>query len=407
MKSIKVPWFETRIRDEGESRSDGLNVVNLEGEWAQMEGTHIRIWYLIGTLSVGGTERTLVDLANGLDEDVFDVTIWTIAEPGPLADDVSDHVSLRSLDAAGKFDVMAPLRFVSELRDASPDILQSFLYYDNTLATLAGVFGGETTVVTGVRAAPTDPNRSRGIVRRGTVRLADHIVSNSEAGVEFVSGYGANRGRISVVRNGRDLKAYRNGNATAELRRSLEIPERKDLTVVGTVGRLIERKGHYDLLDAWPSILSEHPGSHLLIVGDGPEHEGLETKARSLGIAETVHLPGTRDDIPEVLDLLDVFAFPSRFEGLPGALLEAMAAGLPVVATAVDGNTELVEHERSGLLVPARDSGSLAGAICRLLSEPQFADSLGTEASRTVDAGFSLDRMVDDFTSLYVEIATR
>lgn len=358
-----------------------------------------RIWYLIGTLSVGGAERTLVDLANGLDRDAFEATIWTIDDLGPLATELEDHVTVRSLQATSKADLAAPLRFVAALRRERPDILQSFLFYDNTLATLAGLFSTETTVITGVRSVPNEPNRFRSLVRRVTLRLADHIVSNSKAGAEFIVDHGADPDRVSVVHNGRDLEAYQNGTACPELRESLGIPP--EASVVGTVGRLIERKGHYDLLEAWPLVLAEHPGAQLMIVGDGPEREGLETRARELGIWNSVHLPGTRDDVPAVLDLMDVFVFPSHFEGLPGALLEAMAAGLPIVATPVDGNTELITDGESGIYTPVADPESLGNRIDQLLSDPELSSQLGDSAACVANEVFTLAQMTESFEQLY------
>jgi len=367
-----------------------------------MNSSRTKIWYLIGTLGVGGAERTLIDLVNNIDQSRFDITIWTIAEPAPLASDINDHVNVRSLGAANKADIRAPLQFIHSLRREQPDILQSFLFYDNTLATIAGQFSSETAVITGVRAVPNDPSTSRTLIRRIMSRFADHIVSNSKAGVDFIVNHGADPDDVSVVHNGRDLEAYRNGKATLELRKSLGIPS--DVSVVGTVGRLIERKGHYDLLKAWPSVLQEHPDVHLLIVGDGPERAGLEARAQELGVAETVHLPGTRNDIPDLLDLMDVFAFPSHFEGLPGALLEAMAAGLPIVTTPVDGNSELVSDGKSGVHFPVSDTKSLAAMIQTLLSDRKIARELGREASDVAQLEFSLEKMVIEFEKVYQEL---
>ena len=367
-----------------------------------MDTKQIRLWYLIGTLSVGGAERTLVDLANGLDTTQFEVTIWTIAEPGPLASDVDDHVTVRSLEATGKTDIVAPLQFSSAVRREQPDILQSFLFYDNTLATLTGLFSPKTTVITGVRAVPNNPSIPRTLVRHITPRLTDHIVSNSQAGAEFIIEHGAKQDDVSVVHNGRDLEAYRNGKATPELYDSLEISP--DSPVVGTVGRLIKRKGHYDLVDSWPQVLQDHPNAQLLIVGDGPERDDLELHAREIGVWDTVYLLGTRDDIPAVLDLMDVFAFPSHFEGLPGALLEAMAAGLPIVATPVDGNSELLDDEESGLFVPVQNTNALARTICQLLSGESLASSISNEAAQVATTDFSLEQMIQDFTTLYQSV---
>ncbi|MDB2262454.1 glycosyltransferase [Halorubrum ezzemoulense] len=364
-----------------------------------MSSSKTDIWYLIGNLEVGGAERTLVDLANGLAPDQYRVSIWTITEPGPLATDVDEHVTVRSLEAKHKTDLRAPLRFISALRHKQPDILQSFLFYDNTLATLAGLLSPRTTVITGVRAVPNESSTFRRYIRHITCRLADHVVSNSEAGSDFILNYGVSPDKVSVVRNGRDIDKYRSGQSTPELRKSLGIPT--NVPVVGTVGRLIERKGHYDLLEAWPAILDEHPEAHLLIVGEGPERDGLENLAKELRIADSVHLPGTQDNIPNLLDMMDVFVFPSHYEGLPGALLEAMCAELPIVTTPVDGCLELVEDGVHGTHVSVGDIEALAQAIVQYLADSALADEHAASAYGQALSSFSLEIMVENFEELY------
>jgi glycosyltransferase involved in cell wall biosynthesis len=355
------------------------------------------VWYLIGTLGVGGTERTLVDLVNGLDRDQFAPTVWTIAEPGALADEVVAQVPVRSLGAAGKVDPRPALRLARALRRERPAVLQSFLYFDNVLARLVGEVSPETTVVTGVREVPESLPLHRDLVDRATLGLSDHIISNSEAGAEWVRERGVDSDRVSVVRNGRDVEAY-------------DVPEPEGLRaelglgdgpVVGTVGRLVERKGHHDLLDAWPAVLEEHPGSELVLVGDGPERDALEAHASRLGIEASVHLLGRRDDVPELLALFDLFAFPSHYEGLPGALLEAMCAGLPIVTTPVDGCAELVRDGEHGVHVPPRDSAALGTAIVDLLAGDERAATLSRAAARRACDEFSTEAMIREFEHLY------
>lgn len=367
-----------------------------------MGSSQTDIWYLISNLEIGGAERTLVDLVNRLDPDQFNITIWTLTEPGPLATDVQKHVAVRSLGAKNKGDIRAPLQFMSEIKNERPSILQSFLFYDNTLATIAGLMSPRTTVITGVRAVPDNPSTFRNYIRHVSCRLADHIVSNSEAGAKFILDYGVPPERVSVVRNGRNIDVYRSGESTPELRRSLGIP--RDVPVVGTVGRLVERKGHYDLLKAWPAILNEYPDAHLLIVGEGPERDGLETIAGELSIQDSIHLPGTQDNIPDMLDLMDVFVFPSHFEGLPGALIEAMIAGLPIIATPVDGNSELIDDEITGLFVPVKDDKKISEYVVNLLSDPETRNRLGTAANEQAKEEFSIKTMATEFSNLYDEL---
>lgn len=361
----------------------------------------IQVWYLIGTLSVGGAEKTLVDLVSGLEREQFAPTVWTIAEVGPLADDLPDDVPVRSLGATSKADLRAPLRFVRALRAERPGVLQSFLFFDNLLASLAGIASRGTAVVTGVREVPERMPSHRDFLDRVTIPLSDRIVSNSEAGACWVVERGADPDCVDVVPNGRDVSRYADAEASETLRRELGL---NDGPVVGTVGRLVERKGGFDLLDAWTGVRASAPDAQLLFVGDGPEREALEAEAGANDCRESVVFAGVRDDVPEILDLLDVFVLPSHYEGSPGALLEAMCAGVPIVTTPVDGSGELIRHEREGLHVPPRDPDALAAAIGRLLAEEEEECRLAEAAQQRARDSYARDRMVEQFQSLYTEL---
>jgi len=358
-----------------------------------------RVWYLLGTLAVGGTEKTLVDLVNNLDTEAFAPVIWTIAEPGPLASEVTDDVPVHSLQASHKLDIRAVVRFTRELRQANPEILQSFLFYDNVLARLAGQFASKTTVITGIREVPDEPSLARFLVERLTASLSTHAVSNSESGLEYATDtIGVPTEQVSVIPTGRDLTRYTQAAPPSEAGRI--VPPRSG-PIIGTVGRLVDRKGHHDLLKAWPQIVHASPDATLLIVGDGPERQRLQARADRQGISDSVVFTGTRDDIPDILALIDIFAFPSHYEGMPGALLEAMAAGLPIVTTPVDGNSELVQDGDCGRHVPPHDPDALADAIVGLLNDPAEADRLGTAAAQRAMSAFSINAMVDEFETLY------
>jgi glycosyltransferase involved in cell wall biosynthesis len=166
--------------------------------------------------------------------------------------------------------------------------------------------------------------------------------------------------------------------------------------VVGNVARLVEQKGHRDLLAA----LARVPDARLVLVGEGPLRPELERLAASLGIGERVEFLGHRDDVPELLAGFDVFAFPSLFEGLCLAVIEAQAAGVPVVATPVGGIRETVIDGQTGLLVPPHDPAALAAGIARLLADPEEARRLA-RAARAQSARFSLERMVEATLALY------
>jgi glycosyltransferase involved in cell wall biosynthesis len=284
------------------------------------------------------------------------------------------------------------------VRRERPAILHTFLFYDNLIARAAGLVAPGTAVLNGIRGYHNDSRPLAHGVDRLTLPLSDAVVSNSRAGAEYLRDQGLPENAVAVVPNGRDLDAYRDGSADG-LRDEFDVPEHAP--VVGTVGRLVERKGQFDLLRAWALVRESHPDAHLVVVGYGPEREALEALASELGVTASVRFTGARDDIPAVLDLLDVFAFPSHWEGHPGALLEAMAAGLPIVASDISGNDELVVDHETGLLVPPRDPPALARGINTLLSDDERARTLGEAARTEAYDRFTLTAMVDRFERVY------
>ncbi|WP_336330187.1 MULTISPECIES: glycosyltransferase [unclassified Haloarcula] len=373
------------------------------------------LWYFIGALVVGGAERTLIDLANEVNGEEYDVTIWTIFSTNPLETELSPEVTVRSLTDAGRVAngaiegvesplvyLFAPLKFCLAARREQPDLIQSFLFYDNVIARLAGVFCS-ASIITGIREVPNEEPFVRRVIDRMTISLSDVIVSNSTAGRDYAVERGAEEENVAVVYNGRNIEQYRTTDS-AELRSELDIP--MGATVVGTVGRLVERKGHFDLLDAWPSIVSEIPDAHLVFVGDGRDRERMAERVDSLGCADSVHFLGTRQDVPALLGAMDVFAFPSHYEGLPGAVIEAMAAELPIVATPVDGTSDLLENYRTGLFVDVQAPDEIAWATIRLHQHQPLAETLGTAAGQRAASEFTIESMVDGFERLYQEIET-
>ena len=377
------------------------------------------VWILVLALSVGGAERTIVDLVNGLDRDRYDVTIWSVFDTNPLAADLADDVPIETLGVTAthgdeRYEItgaanpiqyaLAPLAFLRAVRRHRPDVLHSFLVYDNFTARIAGLVSSETTVITGERGFHNSSRRLVKAADRATIGLSDVVVSNSRSGAHYYADRGVDRESLRVVPNGRDLSTYRDASGEG-LRDELDVPP--DAPLVGTVGRLVERKGHYDLLRAWTTVVERVPDAHLVVVGHGPECDGLDTAARTLGVDERVRLTGAREDVPALLDVFDVFAFPSHWEGLPGALQEAMAAGLPIVATEIDGTDELVTHGETALLVPPHDPTALAVAIQQVLADRGVATALGERARSVAFERYTREAMVERFQRLYAEVAGR
>jgi glycosyltransferase involved in cell wall biosynthesis len=173
--------------------------------------------------------------------------------------------------------------------------------------------------------------------------------------------------------------------------------------VVGTIGRLSLQKGHRYLLDAAARVLAAVPDARVVVAGDGDQEVALRAQAESLGIAPRVLFLGHRTDVPELLEAFDAFCISSTYEGTPLTLFEAMAAGKAIVATSVDGCREVLEHGRTGLLVPPRDAGALAAALVRVLGEPGLRAALSA-AAREASARYDIGACVEQMEALYDEV---
>jgi L-malate glycosyltransferase len=173
------------------------------------------------------------------------------------------------------------------------------------------------------------------------------------------------------------------------------------------VGRLVPKNGIPDLLDAWARVAVTHPRARLWIAGDGMQRAELERRAGAMSPATRPRFLGLRDDLDRLLPQCSLLVQPSWFEGLSNAILEAMAAGLPVVATAVGGSPELVQHGRTGLLVPLRDPAALADAIATVLDDPERGMEMGALGRQRVAEHFSIEQMVRSTEALYERLLER
>jgi glycosyltransferase involved in cell wall biosynthesis len=209
------------------------------------------------------------------------------------------------------------------------------------------------------------------------------------------------RCRWTLLQNGIDVEAFRVGTATAAAKSVLGLDPARP--VVGTVGRLESRKGHDVLLAAIDRLRGRRPPPQLVVVGEGPAGEDLRRQVRALGLGADVRFTGTLEDVRPVLAATDVFALPSREEGMSNALMEAMAASRPVVATDVGGNGEVLDHGRLGLLVPPDDAMALGDAIGSLLDDPSRAAAFAGAAHDVVSSRWGAQRMVTDLEQFYAE----
>ena len=366
----------------------------------------IRVALFAPLLITGGTQRHLQEVLRLLDRRRFTATVYTLRAGGEVEEElVSEGVAVRSLAIGASLlapsSVAAVLATVRRLRGDRVDVVHGYQWRPALVGALAGHLAGVPLVVASKRSLTGDDPTARR-AWRWIGRLVDTILVNAEALHEEAIADGV-CARWAVLRNGIDVARFRQLPATAEAKRALGLDPARP--VVGSVGRLEARKGHDRLLEAVGRLTAAANGTapQVLLVGDGPLREGLQRQARALGMEPAVHFAGRVEDVRPALAAMDVFVLPSREEGMSNALLEALAAGRPVVATDVGGNGEIVRSGCTGLLVPADDGDALASAVAQLLGDRERATAFGRAGVEQAEASFDASRMVDRLEAFYEE----
>ena len=378
----------------------------------------VRVALFVNSVEMGGVEEHVRQLATGLVSRGAEVRVIcpesSVVDPlaAACAGDGARVTRLTLSRTAGWGGALARLlKLVELLRSDKVDVLHIHLTGagGGRWVFLASRLAGVPALIYTQQIAPEKRASLPLRLERRLVSVVVHrfIAVSDATRRKYVDRLAQPEAKTIVVPNAVELDRYHGDSAAARLstRRRWNIPV--DAKVIGTVARLSPQKALHVLLEAVPAVMREVPDVQVLIVGDGPERSTLENLAVRLGIASHVHFVGNRTDVPDQLFAMDVFALPSLFEGLPLAILEAMAAGRPVVATAVDGVPEIVEDGVTGFLVSPGDAGSLGRALVRLLQDPAAASRFG-EAGRLRAQEFSTEAVIDRVVEAYgVGIASR
>jgi L-malate glycosyltransferase len=362
-----------------------------------------RVFLLIGQLGLGGTEKQLVLLADGLRARGIDARVLVMFEGGPREEELRacgvpvEHLGFRRRPARLRMlagNAAAFLRLVGYLRRTRPQALHAFLFHSYVTAVPAARLAGTPVLVAGRRSL-ANLVRARPLLRiveAAATLMTDHLVANARVVADDALRDGwVRRHRMTVIRNGLPPSAFDPAPAAT-------IPTRSP--VVLCVGNLIAYKGHRHLLDAVARLRSHGTACTLVLVGDGPERLALEHRAERLGV--DVRFLGVRTDIGPLLSRADVVVLASLEEGMSNAVMEAMAAGRPVVATEVGGTGELLDGR--GVLVPPACPDALADGIERVLSDPAFAADLAAKARAWSRTHLSADAMVEQHVRLYQDL---
>jgi sugar transferase (PEP-CTERM/EpsH1 system associated) len=374
----------------------------------------IRIMHVVQSLEVGGLENGVVNLINRLSDERFDHVICCLSHAGKLVERIQAR-NTRIVEVGLRTDRLRfPLLILRRaIRRFAPDVLHT-RGWSTVDAIFAGRVAGVARIVHGEHGReasdPEGRNRKRNVIRRVLSPLVDQFVAVSEnLGAWLIEQVGIPAAKVLTIHNGVDTERFlpvadfaqndaRPGSA-AVLRESLGLPV--DGVLIGTIGRLDPVKDHASLLRAFAPLARGATAARLVIVGAGPMRREIESQITTLHLEQRVHMLGERHDVAALLKTFDVFALTSIAEGISNTVLEAMASGLPVVATRVGGNPELVEDHGNGRLVPVGDVTAMTAVFAEYTADSMLRQRHGQSGRLRAEQKFSLQRMAEQYAELY------
>jgi len=370
-----------------------------QGSWQ----TVTRILLIIPTLDASGAEKQFATLAAGLPKDEFDVHAVALTRGGPYAAMLEQAgVPLTVLHKRLKFDPIAIMRLRSLIARLKPDVVHTWMFTANSYGRLAVPSRGpRPKVVVSERCVDSWKSGWQFRVDRHLTDRTDCLIANSNSVAGFYADKGFDLARIRVIGNYVELArpAAERRNA---VRKEIDVPH--DAKLIGYVGRLAKQKRVHDLI--WGLQLAKQlvENVKLVVVGDGPERSRLEELAKHYGCEALAYFLGHCEAAKRYMPAFDVFWLGSEFEGMSNSLMEAMAVGLPCVASDIPPNRELITNGENGFLAPLGDSVAFAQFTARIFDDPEQAGRIGEAARKRMRTEFTAERMIEQHAALYREL---
>lgn len=366
-----------------------------------------RIVLVIPTLDRSGAEKQCTLLATRLPRDRFDVHVIALTRGGPYADILTGAgIPLTIIGKRSRFDPSSYWRLRRTLKHLNPDIVHPWLFAANSYARLAAGGIPQAKIVVSERCVDTWKSGWQLWLDQRLIARTDMLVGNSQAVVDFYHELGVPRQKLACIPNGIDVPEVRDHASERDvILQELKLPP--ESFVVGYIGRLARQKRVEDLIWAVETLRQIRTRLQLIMIGDGPERERLEEFTRNVHCSGHATFLGHREDATRFLAAMNVFCLASSFEGMSNSVMEAMAAGLPVIASDIPANRELVVPDETGFLCKPGDPVGIMQFLRRLIDEPGLGDRLGAAGRQRIQTQFSVQNMVDRYAALYQKLTGR
>ncbi|MFZ6016081.1 MAG: glycosyltransferase family 4 protein [Nitrospirota bacterium] len=362
----------------------------------------IKIIRVVVGLNQGGVQQMVFNLFKGLNKDIFEPVALAIENTGAIGAEI-ERSGFRVINLGLHRNNFSFIKIIRRLQKVfiteKPHIVHGSSYYPSVYSRIAAKLAGVPVLISHEHSVFKTKRPKRQVISRVVSRFTDiHIAVSEGVKKQVITWYKIPEWKVNVVYNGVDTDVFRRTLSIEQAKERLDIsPER---FVVGYVGRLDPEKGHKYLFNAIKSLRGRYP-LNCIVAGTGRGETQIKQHANDTGVSNITSFLGLRRDIPDLLSAIDVFVLPSFQEGFPNVLLEAMAVGCSVIATAIPGNNEVITDGEHGCLVPPGDSNALASAIEKIILNKQLREQMGNSARKRAEEHFSLKKHIEQMENLY------
>lgn len=365
----------------------------------------VNVLFIIWSLEKGGAERFLVSLVKYLDKNKIKPIVCCLNWKGEWAKELEDRgIKVIALNKKGKFDIAVIFSLIRVIRQYDISIVNTHLWAADALGRMAAILAGVPVIVSTIHSLDLWKKWWHMVIDKLLSYRTNMFIAVSESAKNhYINTEKIALSKVAYIPNAIEIEKFKNNEDCSYLYYELELKKEESI-ILACIGRLNEEKGHKYLLEALSSLNGRY-NIKLLVVGEGPLRNSLQSMVHSLQLNDKIKFLGQRNDIPQILEISDCLILSSIYEGLPSCILEAMAAGKPVIATKVGGIPDLIVEEETGFMVPSQDSHALALAIEKLINLPDKGKKMGINGREIANDNFSIALIAKHTEELFLKLA--